>query len=553
LKQQAKEDAELELETNKKGLKDFFRKSVVSMCQQNFNQKLSLDAGLSGADRQAAYDQAKIKMLGNIKFIGDLYKKNLLHESIIHAIITQLLDPQKRPKNPSEESNLEMYNELEGCCELLKTVGKEIDSEKAKDWINQYFKYLQHFYLKRGPPRIRFMIQDIIEVRKNGWQLRREFETVKTKEEIRQQYVEEQNEKSRPKRKDGYGHHDRHHHGHHGHHGHQHDRRYSNNQQQDVRQNVKRTAIIRQSSSSARSGNAWGKPSGGAQKQRTPPEMRRSSSNNNNNNRGSQDIRGSKFNSVRRTSSNQSFNNTNNSNNPKTPPSKNPDFIKKEWKELTNTNDKQLPDEELDIFLRKHKEPNGAANVAYGLFFGYYHSAHRVTQNQMRITIRSHIQKKSLNIGQTRNVLQTFAKKLEPWGENNDVPKTGEYYGKMIAELIPNIITIDEALNNFFPANENKPLDNDDIGNKYLLGLMDSLIFLDREQVVEQNHTLFANSFNLAPMSYGSPARRTAIPNPNDKVLGDNEEQQKLLGHLIAILGDDYYSRIQLAPPRQRK
>lgn len=44
---------------------------------------------------------AKIKMLGNIKFIGELGKLNLIHESILHKCIKTVSLDQKRPRTVS--------------------------------------------------------------------------------------------------------------------------------------------------------------------------------------------------------------------------------------------------------------------------------------------------------------------------------------------------------------------------------------------------------------------------------------------------------------------
>lgn len=68
---------------------------------------------------QEAKDQARRRSLGNIKFIGELFKLKMLTEVIMHDCIVKLL------KNHDEES-------LECLCRLLSTIGKDLDFEKAK-------------------------------------------------------------------------------------------------------------------------------------------------------------------------------------------------------------------------------------------------------------------------------------------------------------------------------------------------------------------------------------------------------------------------------------
>lgn len=64
-------------------------------------------------------DQARRRSLGNIKFIGELFKLKMLTEAIMHDCVVKLL------KNHDEES-------LECLCRLLSTIGKDLDFEKAK-------------------------------------------------------------------------------------------------------------------------------------------------------------------------------------------------------------------------------------------------------------------------------------------------------------------------------------------------------------------------------------------------------------------------------------
>lgn len=66
-----------------------------------------------------AKDKARRRSMGNIKFIGELFKLKMLTEVIMHDCIVKLL------KNHDEES-------LECLCRLLSTIGKDLDFAKAK-------------------------------------------------------------------------------------------------------------------------------------------------------------------------------------------------------------------------------------------------------------------------------------------------------------------------------------------------------------------------------------------------------------------------------------
>ena len=78
---------------------------------------------------QASKDKARRRSLGNIKFIGELFKLKMLTEAIMHDCVVKLL------KNHDEES-------LECLCRLLATIGKDLDFEKAKVTCNPLASHL---------------------------------------------------------------------------------------------------------------------------------------------------------------------------------------------------------------------------------------------------------------------------------------------------------------------------------------------------------------------------------------------------------------------------
>uniref|UniRef100_A0A8C4QUU4 Eukaryotic translation initiation factor 4 gamma 2 n=1 Tax=Eptatretus burgeri TaxID=7764 RepID=A0A8C4QUU4_EPTBU len=113
---------------------------------------------------------AKLKMLGNIKFIGELGKLELLHESILHRCIKTLLDKKKRV------ALKEIGEDLECLCQILRTVGPQLDHDKARLLMDQYFERMRALMInKELPSRIRFLLQDTVELRENAWQPRKAF------------------------------------------------------------------------------------------------------------------------------------------------------------------------------------------------------------------------------------------------------------------------------------------------------------------------------------------------------------------------------------------
>uniref|UniRef100_A0A672LEK3 Eukaryotic translation initiation factor 4 gamma 1-like n=1 Tax=Sinocyclocheilus grahami TaxID=75366 RepID=A0A672LEK3_SINGR len=176
--------------SDKPGVTVNFRKLLLNRCQKEFEKdkdddlifeqkQKELDAATEEEVRQRlneelvdAKDKARRRSLGNIKFIGELFKLKMLTEPIMHDCIVKLL------KNHDEES-------LECLCRLLSTIGKDLDFEKAKPRMDQYFHQMEKIIKeKKTSSRIRFMLQDVLDLRKNNWVPRRGDQGPKTIDQI---------------------------------------------------------------------------------------------------------------------------------------------------------------------------------------------------------------------------------------------------------------------------------------------------------------------------------------------------------------------------------
>ncbi|TNN42347.1 Eukaryotic translation initiation factor 4 gamma 2 [Liparis tanakae] len=107
---------------------------------------------------------AKLKMLGNIKFISELGKLDLIHESILHKCIKTLLEKKKRVQLK------DMGEDLECLCQIMRTVGPRLDHEKARSLMGQYFGRMRSLMKNPSlPARLRFLLQDTLELREQRW------------------------------------------------------------------------------------------------------------------------------------------------------------------------------------------------------------------------------------------------------------------------------------------------------------------------------------------------------------------------------------------------
>jgi len=142
-----------------------FRQYLLSRCQADFERGWSAREDLeekqeavvaaSGAapgeivfsDEYYWLQKAKRRGLGLVKFIGELFKLQMLTERIMHRCILRLLD------EPAEE-------DIESVCQLLITVGSALSGPKGKETMDLYFEKMKE--LAAGgtvSSRIRFMLR----------------------------------------------------------------------------------------------------------------------------------------------------------------------------------------------------------------------------------------------------------------------------------------------------------------------------------------------------------------------------------------------------------
>jgi translation initiation factor 4G len=200
--------------------KNSFKFSLLNKCQDEFQKKDRYDAwklektefevkkaDLTNDERVTLEEdlemrRIKIKkqMLGNIRFIGELYKKGMLKENILHECIRTLMCIELKRRENSELYSEDMAGDIpdeedhEALCKLFGVVGSTLDaSAKAKEQMREYFGKVQKLAKQEGlNSRIRFMYKDLIELRKSKWVARRKEETAKTLSEIRQDAAKEE-------------------------------------------------------------------------------------------------------------------------------------------------------------------------------------------------------------------------------------------------------------------------------------------------------------------------------------------------------------------------
>ncbi|XP_041844545.1 eukaryotic translation initiation factor 4 gamma 2a [Melanotaenia boesemani] len=171
-----------------------FRRLLISKLQDEFENRAKNVDLFDKSDSPLTSEEeeqraiAKIKMLGNIKFIGELGKLSLIHESILHKCIKTLLEKKKKIQLK------DMVEDLECLCQIMKTVGPKLDHEKARSLVDQYFGRMRALANnKELPARIRFLLQNTVELRDSDWVPRKAYvdNGPKTISQVRQDAVKD--------------------------------------------------------------------------------------------------------------------------------------------------------------------------------------------------------------------------------------------------------------------------------------------------------------------------------------------------------------------------
>ncbi|KAI8142539.1 armadillo-type protein [Fennellomyces sp. T-0311] len=152
---------------------NLFRKYLLNRCQHDFERgwKMQIpkvdesDPDMLSDEYYAAV-KAKRQGLGLVQFIGEMFKRHMLTDRIMLQCLTRLCD------NPREVGD----EETETMVKMVTTIGRALDisNRSNKEWMDAYFERMKE--MMESPnlsSRVKFMIMDLFDLRKNKWVSRR--------------------------------------------------------------------------------------------------------------------------------------------------------------------------------------------------------------------------------------------------------------------------------------------------------------------------------------------------------------------------------------------
>lgn len=164
-----------------------FRQILLNTCQDEFEEAMTQREDLSKIPEAAAREEAeravKKRVMGNMRLIAELYKLDMVRDWIITTCMEELLVAPKG-RLPAEDS-------VEAVCELITTAGGRLakaERPETRKKLDEVMRGLDRLALEKGvPPRVRFIIKDLGDLRRANWVPRRETFTAKKLDEVRAQ------------------------------------------------------------------------------------------------------------------------------------------------------------------------------------------------------------------------------------------------------------------------------------------------------------------------------------------------------------------------------
>lgn len=150
-----------------------FKRVLLDQCQASFEANLRPPKELAETPKAATPEEEeelnekrlkwKMRMMGNIRLVGNLLTKKMVASKVLISCAEELL------ANPSPST-------LEPLASLLTATGKEFDvsSYKFHTQFCDIFSRLKKLIKDKNlPNRTRFLLQDVLDLRADGWEDRK--------------------------------------------------------------------------------------------------------------------------------------------------------------------------------------------------------------------------------------------------------------------------------------------------------------------------------------------------------------------------------------------
>lgn len=172
-----------------------FKKLILNECHVAFEESIGVKPS-DDSDLMEEYLKKRDRIIGNIVFISELFKKGFFPLKLIDRCINQIINGIEetlrlpRPIDPDKIAICE--SECEKLFNFISKCGKEFEQRSREHnkshIVDGYMESLKDFASnKLITPRVRFLIRDVVDMRENNWTPRRSFDGPKKLDQIHEQ------------------------------------------------------------------------------------------------------------------------------------------------------------------------------------------------------------------------------------------------------------------------------------------------------------------------------------------------------------------------------
>ena len=165
-----------------------FRRKLLEKCCEQFQCIFTKYEPIEGEDDKESRLRHKERLFGNIDFVGELYRQNLLTEMIIFQCFSSLLGLDETiPNEDTLEASLNLIYKVGDELQKRISSGKKAESAKKEAEVYKRFDELMDGNCTKmvAPQRFQLLIKNMLEDRKTGWKKTSDKNTkLKTKQEV---------------------------------------------------------------------------------------------------------------------------------------------------------------------------------------------------------------------------------------------------------------------------------------------------------------------------------------------------------------------------------
>lgn len=173
------DETPLQLKDVKDEKKQQFRWLLLKKCQNEFEKEtdgqFTMTDGVAAEDEDELMVRAKLRMLGNIRFVGELYQVDLISNKIMWECLNKLMNVKLDPSstNPTcifVNDHVPSCEAMECLHQLFFTIGKKMDDSGLSAIVDLYIKKVEELSKTMSlPTRIRCKLEDILDLRASRW------------------------------------------------------------------------------------------------------------------------------------------------------------------------------------------------------------------------------------------------------------------------------------------------------------------------------------------------------------------------------------------------